>query len=407
MVRLNKKTRLSLLLLTVIVGYWLVGCGCPEDDESRYKFEAFSISLTNNINNELWNEEFSFDLGYSYNSNLGSELSNYLGTVEIFNKEMLFDNYLFPFLNRSYIHIPEIFTNCTLTNISLEYICVMSESDTLFNSFSDTEIFVNNASSSIVRVKRSSDTFNIDEVLYKTESTFISENRYKISSFHNPNVKSDGVLYFQQSDVTREIVLDSAGSVINDLIYFREIFQNRLQNKEISMVIKYGTLNTNEPFPQFLNNEDSGITIYAFKNEVFLKESDSEWRKVTEGRDPKLFDKGSKILINSDDGYQVFDLNNDELIPISTQNNRLRTIDVSMSSNLVYYTESRLLMGFNPDDKTALVLKDFDNLENRIENNEVENYYYSLQPIRIIITSENELRLFFVSNSSYYFASTC
>lgn len=404
MVRLKGYTKY--LFIYAITTVWLTACGCPEDDETRYKFEAFSISIPN-METHQWANRFSIDTGYGYQSNLSRVFSEFSSDLKVSDKEMLFGNIIIPFGMERVIEIPSRYSNCSLTTIDLEYVCVQTEADTLLNPISGNKLFIENAKSSVVKIKRASDVFAISEVLAESEASFISKNRYNISSYSNPQLKTSGAVYVQKNDVSREIVTDSTGNIINDVLFFRETVLNRIKNEQSSTIVNFGTINASETLPKYFISKDEEHFMYVFRNDVYLKNNSNTWSKVAEGREAFIFDNGNYILVNTNEGYQILDLNSSDIIEIPVENYKIRNVEASLKSDMVYFIESWVLKGFNPRENKIYSLRELDELRNKVDEEGGDNYYHSLQPVKLLIYGDNSPNILMVSNSSYNYHTPC
>lgn len=404
MVRLKEYNKLLFILMITTV--WLTACGCPEDDETRYKFEAFSISIPNMATHQ-WVNRFSIDTGYGYQSNLSRVFSEFSNDLKVSDKEMLFGNIIIPFGMERVIEIPSRYSNCSLTTIDLEYVCVQTEADTLLNPISGNKLFIENAKSSVVKIKRASDVFAISEVLAESEASFISKNRYKISSYSNPQLKTSGAVYVQKNDVSREIVTDSTGNIINDVLFFRETVLNRIKNEQSSTIVNFGTINANETLPKYFISKDEEHFMYVFRNDVYLKNNSNTWSKVAEGKEAFIFDNGNNILVNTNEGYQIVDLNSNDIIEIPVENYKIRNVEASLESDMVYFIESWVLKGFNPKENKIYSLRDLEELRSKVDEEGGDNYYHSLQPVKLSIYGDNSPNILMISNSSYNYHTPC
>ncbi len=401
-----KKLFISLLLLSITMFANTACSGCPEDDEEKEKFEVFTLPILG-MDNHQWAERVSIDLGYQYRAELNDYFRDFSNDLEVGHKELLFGNKIVPFGIRNAIEIPSQFNNCTQTNVEKEYVCVISESDTLYNSFSGANLLVANAKNSIVTIQRDNDAFEISDTLAKSNSSFIAENRYKISSFHNLDVSNIGSIFFQQSDLTREIVTDSSGVVINDVLFYRETFQNLLKNGEVTSIVEYGSLAANEDVPRFTVSENEQFLLYELRNEIFLKASDQNWKKVAVGSNPKLFSNGEKIFYRTSAGYKIKDLMTNESLNIPVESYRVRHADTFLQSNVVYFIETWTLKSFHPDENTIQPLRNIEELIQRLREDGGENYYHSLQPQKLFIYDENSPKIMMISSSRYNYYSSC
>ena len=379
---------------------------CPDSDINGSELVVLSIGIDEEM---AWNEEIRDEGQYDYK--IINAIENSETNVNIDNDRMLIANEIYHFKEDLITKIPDSLKQCNFGKNDNQIICSVSRPDTLYNSYLDSSYLVENAVNILYELDVEVNTDELiilkQRILDIDSAQFISENRYEIDAYHNPdfNIETDA-FYFQKSEDIRELVLNSSEEVVNDILFYRELNQMLIEGSSTENLFSYGQVNPNEKFPELDVSFISQKYAYSKSGEIYLLDiSGTKPTHIAKGNSPFFFSDGDKLLFRSQTSTStIYDLNTKSFVKISDGNSVKYAISQKNSEYIYYLTESGLYLFDVVLNHKETILEFSSYIESR-EAEEEGNLYVSVSPSLLFNDpDENEMKILLFTDYNLYYS---
>lgn len=380
---------------------------CPDYDSEGEQL----IVLTTDTNRvPEWNEEVRADIYSSYQ--LKYDLENSQEKAYAGENMMFVANELVDYQSGVKIQLPDSLKECNFGNRTNSLICSVIRPDSVYNSYLDSTFYIQNATSLLYEIDAAvvQRFFIIDnqKILTKTDAEFINAERYSISSFHSPLYDHETeMILFQESAEIRELVFNSSDSVINDVLFYRELNQMKYEDSTVTKLLSYGQLNPKEAIPSFAISEQKQKYTYSYKGKIYIQDYlKEEGELIGEGKNPVFFSNGEKLFYTTfNSTIAIYYTSNHETLHLSDNEAIISAAAQKDSEKLYYLTDSGIKYYDSSNNKQNDLIEFSTYIDSReMAQSQGYSLYLTLDPLQLFFTPKsNKLSVLIASYySSHY-----